>query len=278
MLSKSKDLILIDIVLINCILLPLLGATDTVLRLLFALPLVFILPGYTFVEAFVKPHLEAVERWAIILGVSLGLTMLVGFVLNQSTIGLQFVSWALLLGSLCFLFAQIAFIRRFFSTRSKAGISPAEPRSRLEPLTVVLMIGSALLIWGTISFAQFGVASSSSAFTQFWMLPASSPGAVATTTPQTSNTPAPSGQPEVLTIGVKSMEKDTVQYRVVVQEGSQVLREWQGISLQPGETWQEQISIPAGVSQTTPVQAFLYRADSPSQVYRTVNWWPQAGQ
>ncbi len=276
MLSKSKDLLLIDIVLFICILLPLLGATDTFLRLLFGLPLVFILPGYTFVEAFVKNHLEPVERWAIILGVSLGLTMLVGFALNQSAFGLQFASWALLLGSLCFLFAQIALLRRFFSTRSATGISPAQPRPRLEPLTVVILTASALLIWGTISFAQLGVASSSSAFTQFWMLPASSPGIA--TTPQASLTPVPSGQPNILTIGVKSMEKDTVQYRIVVQEGSQVLKEYQGISLQPGQTWQEQITIPAGVSQTTPVQAFLYRADAPSQVYRTVTWWPPAGQ
>lgn len=105
---------------------------------LLALPLVFLLPGYTLTQALFRPRptdssanstsspgslilpprlltgysFGAFDHLAFSLGLSLVIDILVGFLLNLLPIGLQWQSWSLTLGLLALVFALVALIRR----------------------------------------------------------------------------------------------------------------------------------------------------------------------
>src|SRR5689334_1821085 len=101
----------------------------TIVGIILALPLVFVLPGYTLTEALFKrttnadalirqPALQlerpfkTSDRLIIGLGLSLALVILSGFILNMLPTGLQALSWVVFLAVQTTLFALIAGYRR----------------------------------------------------------------------------------------------------------------------------------------------------------------------
>jgi uncharacterized membrane protein len=86
----------------------------TLIGILLALLLVFVLPGYTLTEVmFHKGALESSHRLLLSLALSLAIDILSGFILNLLPGGLQAVSWAALLGAVTVVFALLAaFLRR----------------------------------------------------------------------------------------------------------------------------------------------------------------------
>ena len=89
-------------------------------------------------------------------------------------------------------------------------------------------------------------------FTQFWMLPAKSNSCQ-------------------IQIGVQSFEADPVTYRVVMTVNGTQLSTWTSINLAPQQEWNESIVIKPKASNTTYIEAQLYRTDKPKIVYREVH-------
>src|SRR6266568_2086155 len=103
-----------------------------VIGIIFGLPLVFVLPGYTLTQALfrrrspqltsnliLRPSLKigqpisAVDHIILILGLSLAIDVLVGFLLNVFPVGLQAQSWTMSLGLVTTVFALLAiYLRR----------------------------------------------------------------------------------------------------------------------------------------------------------------------
>src|SRR5262245_6072946 len=97
MIRKSSDLILIIFLTLVAAAVILSGAQN-VIRVMFALPLVFIYPGYTVVAAMFSQSAFRFETHLVFaIALSIALTVLTGLALNFTPWGLQTVTWLLVL-------------------------------------------------------------------------------------------------------------------------------------------------------------------------------------
>src|SRR5436190_734931 len=91
----------------------LVDGVDPLLRLLIALPMVVIVPGYALMAATLPgPSLSGVERLVLSIGTSMAMTVLGGLFLNVTPWGLQPVTWVCLLSGLTMAAAAAAIKRR----------------------------------------------------------------------------------------------------------------------------------------------------------------------
>ena len=257
MYRKSLDLVGAAGIASAAILLVLLGVMNPILRAVFGLPLVLLLPGYTLVAALFPSHsLRGPERFVLSLGMSLVVTALLGFVLNLSPAGLTPVAWVVWLGSLTLAASGVAMLRR-----------PGYLRLDRPPVYAGLDLGSGVLFGLAALIVLLSVQGvrnaalqqdASDTFTQLWVIPNGD---------VTSNT---------LRIGVRNVEGNTLSYTVKVVNGDTTLNEWPSITLQPGETWQTLEALPAGLSTSEPVEVFLYRVEQPNVIYRRGIFWPHS--
>src|SRR5579864_9288271 len=103
---KNLDLIVTMIITTTNVIWALLPYHTPIVGIILALPLLFVLPGYTLTEAlFHQRSLEASHRLILGLGLSLAIDILGGFVLNVLPVGLQGISWSVFLGLLVTIFS-----------------------------------------------------------------------------------------------------------------------------------------------------------------------------
>src|SRR2546421_12992924 len=106
---KNLDLIVTMIIAGLNVLYTLLPSRIPVIGIILALPLVFVLPGYTLTEAlFHKRSLDDSHRLVLSLALSLAIDILGGFILNMLPGGLQAISWTVLLGLITAIFTLLA--------------------------------------------------------------------------------------------------------------------------------------------------------------------------
>lgn len=247
--------------------------------IIFALPLIFILPGYTLTQVLIRKyspyqaldahsfmlqsghgnsgtHLKkgqpvgGADQLALSLGLSLAIDVLVGFTLNVFPIGLQALSWALSLGLLTTIFALLAiFLRR----RDIVQVTRV-PRLRISMYDGILFGLAILVATAAIWFAIIRPLEPQSSFTQFWMLPAN----------QASKSCA-------VSIGVQNFELTLVTYHVVMAvEGTQA-SSWSSIVLAPRKEWVRSVLLMPRLARSISIEAQLYRVDKPDTVYRNVH-------
>lgn len=222
------------------------GVENSILRILVGLLLVLVLPGYTVMAAvFPGKKLDTVVRLMVIVGVSLAVTVITGFLLNLTPWGLSADTWAVALGDTAFVANGIAWYRSYNLPVARVRIPISLRQSLIFALAVVLIIAA-------LQVARIGaMESQQTGFTQFWMLP--------------------DHQPNTVTVGIANREAAAVKYRVDVKVNGTVLREWSPPALQAGETWTETLTVPAGQNAV----AELYRLDHPESVYRRVELWQE---
>src|SRR5436190_946560 len=122
---KNLDLIVTITLAAMNVIWALLPSRIPIVGIILALPLVFVLPGYTLTETlFHKRSLDVSHRLVLSLGLSLAIDILGGFILNLLPGGLQALSWAALLGLFTAVFSLVvAYLRR------GAGMNVARPVS-----------------------------------------------------------------------------------------------------------------------------------------------------
>ncbi len=225
-----------------------------VIGIIFGLPLVFVLPGYTLTQALFRrrsPQLiSAVDHIILILGLSLAIDVLVGFLLNIFPVGLQAQSWTMSLGLVTTVFALLAiYLRR--KDPAKSGRIPV-PRITIYEC---ILFGLAILV-ATVAvwFSVIRPSATQASFTQFWMLPS--------TQANTSCT---------VLIGLQSYESTPVTYRIVVTINGTQVNSWSSVVLAPQEKWNQSISINPEAAASIYIEAQLYRADKPNSTYRDVH-------
>jgi uncharacterized membrane protein len=240
--------------------------------IIFALPLTFILPGYTITQVLTRKRIpeqtpaaqsstpqtglkkgrpvDSIDRLVLSLGLSLAVDVLIGFTLNVFPFGLQAQSWALSLGILTTLFALLAlFLRR------KDSVQVARAPGFRMSLSASILLGLAILIATTAIWSAITrPLEPQPSFTQFWMLPTNQ-----------------ANKSCDVSIGVQSFELTPLTYHVVVSVNGTQIGSWSSIALAPQKEWVQSVPVIPGLSDSMFIEAQLYRVDKPDTVYRNVH-------
>lgn len=223
--------------------------------IIIATPLVLALPGAALTLAIFPRRTRAradqflalspAEQRLFSLGLSLGVVVLTGLVLNVTPWGLHAVSWIVVLSAVTVVAGLVAWFRKrptfTMPTATAEGLSFAQ--AAICGLAVLVVVAAGAI---TVNGAQ---RQTTTGFTQLWMVPST---ADATT----------------LHIGVTNHEPaETTAYRLEFQADSSVISVWD-VRLASGATWTESVTLPADVASTATVEAVLYRADNAQTVYR----------
>jgi uncharacterized membrane protein len=233
------------IVAVLCAALP---ALPLPLRVAGAAPLVLFLPGYWLLAA-VAPDLlrEPLERAVLSAGISLGICILVGVFLNLTPSGLTADAWVLALGGIALVGSAAAWLRG--PRRESApwpGVrgAPGRRESALFALAGLVLIGA-------FGLAHFTAGQQTAPdFTQLWITPAAIGGSVQ--------------------LGVRNLEPTTMTYIIELRANGELVQRWPSLTLQPKQSWQTDLTEPDGSPLRGSLEALLYRADDPGQVYRRV--------
>lgn len=210
--------------------------------ILFALPLVFVLPGYALVAAlFPQKSLGGVETLTLSLGLSFAVTIAGGLVLNATAWGLTPIAWTIFLGGVTLGSVAVAWRRRAAATLARAF------RFSLRAESVGACVLSALIVIGALMLASASAQNASAPFTQVWVQPTTR---------------------AALEIGVGNFETRAMTYRLRVEMDAQSVYEAE-FTLAASETHVKWIELDA---QDVELRARLYRADAPLEVYREVVW------
>ena len=251
MRRHNLDLLVIAFIAVLNIVWSLLPVRPVLIGTILALPLVFVLPGYTLIEAlFYQKMLKGTHRIVLSLGLSLALAILGGLLLNMLPIGLQAQSWAIFLGLVTTVFSLVAaYFRRGTQV---TGTRRLRLGFGIPAYLIALALIMAIL---SVLYAAIGVEQQPHpGFTQLWMLPV-----------------APTGTSSAVRLGVRSFEDTTVTYRITITMNGQVVRAWSSVSLQPEQTWNQVVQLPTSGTHSLYIEAQLYRLDHPQTVYRNVH-------
>ena len=230
-------------------------ASPSLIGIALALPLVFLVPGYTITETlFPNRALEPVQRLVFTLALSIAVAIFGGFVLDQFPAGLRLLPWTIWLGALTTIFTLLAYLRR---QRQRRQAPPREqPQSMRVPFSTFVLFGMAALV--IVLSVLYSVAGAQQrphpGFTNLWIVPAT----------QNGNTCA-------VSIGVQSFELAPTTYRVVVTGNKDQLANWTPIALVPNQQWAQLEPIAVGNTTSMVILVQLYRLDQPSIVYRHTN-------
>lgn len=249
MIRSVADLLLVGCLAVITLGLTLLGWSGGALRLSLGLLLALVLPGYALTAAlFPRPTLDGTNRLLFTCGFSLVVTILGGFVLNWTPWGLQPESWATLLSYITLGGCLVAVLRRPLAPRTA-------PRLALPlDLGQALLFGlAALTLVGSVLIAR-GEAAQRPApdVVQLWMLP---------------------GESQMIRLGVITKGPAVGSYRLVVQRGGYIIREWPALALEAEARWEATVELSARQPGGGPVEALLYQTAEPGVVYRQVKLW-----
>lgn len=247
-----RDLSLVSAGAVACALVALLFPLEAV-RVLAAVPLCLILPGYAIAAAvFGAREIDFWRGFVLTLGMSLSVLALGGFVLNYGPGGVRGSSWAILLVLVVVGSCRSAALRRGAPGRSA---SPVRPRLALGAgqaalLAAALVVATAALVIAETPFP----ADEARGFSRLWMLPTPNRGEVR--------------------IGAGSEEHDSFDYTLEFRVGGQQKAQKIDFRLDPGEV--QEFTLPLGrAAERGPVRAkaSLIRKDRFQDVYRRVTMW-----
>jgi uncharacterized membrane protein len=251
MRRKNLDLIIMMSIVVMNVVWALLPFHITVIGIILALPLVFVLPGYALTEAlFHQRSLETAHHLVFSLALSLAVVILSGFILNLFPTGLHALSWTLFLGLLTVVFSLIANLRR---KEQSNGVQPL--RFNFSISAFILFEVATIVTILAILYSAVGVAQQRQpGFTQLWIQPT-----------------AQSGSSCAIRIGVSSFESTLVTYRIIMTMNSTQIATWSSVALVPREQWEQIEPVNPGTSGNTFVEVRLYRLDKPQTVYQKVD-------
>lgn len=218
-------------------------------RVIFAVPLTLILPGYALAAAAFGSRLPArPERLPLALGISLACLALSSLLLNFAPGGIDGLSWTLLLVLVVLLSCRVAARRRGRARREPPFLLKLKP----SRATAILGIGTLATVAVALALAQATFDDDrASGFTQLWIAPAKSPD-------------------ESAQIGITSEQQQTRGYRLVVEIEGHARPLVERFELGPSST--RLITIPSGPSASpAAVEAKLYLRSRPEKVYRRVS-------
>lgn len=290
------------------------GIEPGALRILLLLPLLLVFPGYGLVsvlypehdppgierqQAEVSPGIGSIERFALSLGLSLGLVSAVAFVLNFTAYGIRLrpvlagvagvtVGLSLLglllrvrlpveecppspLAALGWLLGAPA---RYLTVDRDNYLSgrPFEPENGTQQMLNLVLVGSLLVLAASVGYAAVAAQSNDQAFTEFYLLSENESGSL---TADDLPHEFESGESRPLYVSIANHEGERVQYTTVVTLDGEEVDRFQ-TTVGPGVT--KRVRRPITLEQTGDRQKLsflLYKGDAadnpaPANAYREV--------
>jgi hypothetical protein len=215
--------------------------------LVFAAPLVLILPGYAITAAaFARRGLPWPQFLLLSLALSLATLVLGSLLLNYAG-GIHPLSWAILLLLVVLGACRVAAMRRGDSAKG-----PAWPRPRPRGPQLAMLLGAVAMAVVALVLGSSAVpAKDALGYTQLWILPTAGSGG------------------SKAQVGVRSEQQSSVNFDLRVRIGADRLLR-RSFRLAPGETRLVKLRAPPGSSGVIPVVATLLRHNRPFKVYRRV--------
>ncbi|MBY0561650.1 DUF1616 domain-containing protein [Hyphomicrobium sp.] len=205
-------------------------------RVLVAVPMVLLVPGYVATKvAFPREPLD-LERLCFAVGVSLAFTVLIGLFLNVVHM-MNVAGWSVGLGGLTLFMLPFA----KWGAPEPAPLPVLSGRQKLSLTFGSLLAVSAVLLSG-IGYSQLREFH----FTELWMVPT-----------QTAPT---------YRLGITNQEQSAMRYDLEVVSSNAVIASWNDIPLAAGATWQRDIQLPIKRNEAVEQRftARLYRHGDPS--------------
>jgi hypothetical protein len=241
----------LSIILITAVLmmLTLLDWQLSPIRVLFAIALVTILPGYAITTAiFVNTPLGITEKIAFSCGFSLGMTSLGGLLINFTQLGIQPTSWVILLGGVSIIGNVVALVR----IKDQAQVDLRVVHVPLQVKQVVFIFFAAAIMFGSYWYARNGAENRSlPATTRMWI----------NWTDESQNN---------IVLKVQNLENIPMEYQVQLSTLSGQLQSWPPITLNTGDVWEGEYEMPPNAAESDFIKATLFQIDSPGNVYREV--------
>jgi hypothetical protein len=249
MLRQFDDLLVIVMTAVAALLLTMLNVEQVALRAALAIPLVVVLPGYAISTALFPKRIGLGERLVFSIGLSLITTVLSGLLLHLTAWGLQPVAWSIALTGITVVACALGAIRR----RKTLALIVDTPELAISMPQWAALLTSALVIGAVIGVARIPASQEGiNGYTLLWLLPSDSDAA------------------QDLQLGITSMEFLPIEYTLQLKANGQVVQEWQDITLQPGDKWEQIAVLPERYRESNVVEAMLYRQDKPDTMYRHV--------
>jgi uncharacterized membrane protein len=214
-------------------------------RLIFSLPLIFVLPGYAVAAAiFGDARLDRAQWILLSVGLSIVTAILVALVLYLTPFDLRAGSWGWALVLVVVAGSGIAVLRR----RNREGRQrPRLPRLRARD--ALLLLAAAAVAAGAVAFARTALpAKNVQGYTALWLLP---------------------GHNRSMRVGITSGELHPMTYQLRLRLGPRHAYT-RSVSLEPGQRWEEIVRFRSpGNTAGVPVTANLFREGS-RRIYRQV--------
>jgi uncharacterized membrane protein len=249
------------------------GGLPVELRLPIGLMAVLFSPGYALIAAVfpTDEHLDRAERWALSLGMSLGLIPVQALLLDRVPGGLAPTAIQSTVVVTTLGFALVAARRRAVATpRPDAGAAPpsdgdapARPTRRAVRFTQAL-IAANVIIAGLAYGLTIGA--SPPRPTEFYVLGRSG---------QLADYPREAGLGETLrlTVGVRQQLDQAGQYEIVARQGQSVVGSLDAISLGPGREWQAELPVTTSVPGPDQELTIELRRPGATAPVRTLRLW-----
>ena len=216
------------------------------LRTLFAMPLVVVLPGYAVMAAwFPKRLIKYPGNALFVITLSISITCLAGLGLHLTPWGINTHTWVAALGGIVLINLVIALFWGDFSFSYPVSRAPKLPLYQGMLIACAVIISFLALELGREGARQQYTAD----ITHMWMLPGESN--------------------DSMQMGVKNLDDETVSYKLVIRDGTSVIEE--SFELEPSKTWEKDYNMLVGAKRE--VFAYLSRLDRPHQVNRSTSLW-----
>lgn len=273
-MRKQLDLLLVvasSLVLIAIILaLP----SATAIRISLGLPFILLFPGYTLIAALFprKDDLDAIERSALSLGLSIAIVPLIGLALNYSPWGIRlnpilaFVALFIVLAA-----AVAAYRRRLLPADEAFGMTsgvrlPRWSQVRTADRLLALALVLSLAVLGVAAYFVATSRSDSESFTEFYVL---GPGGRAEAYPSLVRL----GEDAIVILGIVNREGHDATYQVKVRIDGEKSGSIDSLVLTDGERWEQRVALsPTHAEENQKVQFLLYK-DGGSEPYASLHLW-----
>lgn len=269
---KNIDLkitILVTFLCIPFVLIPQLN--ESPLRIIFGLPLLLFLPGYSLIAMLFPRHndLDVYDCIALSFGLSVIVVSLLGLVLNYTPFGIRLTSVLFALSTFTISLSVIAWIRRLKLTDEERFRVPFDRllkfnlgQNKLDKTLSIVLIAALIFSFTTLFYALV-IPNSGERFTEFYILGSND---LATDYP----TDLKIGEKGELIIGVVNHEYDNITYRIVVNFNDRQIYDYH-VFLIDTEMWETTFTILASEKgENQKLEFLLYKNH---EVYRTLHLW-----
>ena len=236
------------------------GLADSPLRVALGIALALFLPGYAMSQAlFPARRLALSETVLLSVGLSFAISILGGLILNLTPLGMNTNSWAILLGGTTLVACLAAsYARGQLSEDWIAYENAGKPAPALRLLArqwPVLLSALALTV-AAVVFARSEANNDPVPIVQLWML-----------RDTTAKTPT-------IRIGINNANSQSTGYKLRLQlKSGKVLQDWPTITVPPATGWETHLELGKQAPTDEPLEALLYRLDTPDDVLRRTTIW-----